>query len=76
MKIHFICEKVVKGELRVLHVPSEYQLVLFDEFCDNIKLQPLETNSDISSHYIICIYYVYHVVVFTCTFQSIFIKKI
>ena len=27
MDIHFVCEKVAHGQVRVLHVPSRYQIV-------------------------------------------------
>ena len=48
MDIHFVREKVAKGEVRVLHVPSWYQIadiftkglprVLFDEFRTSLSV--------------------------------------
>ncbi|GKC64824.1 NBS-containing resistance-like protein [Tanacetum coccineum] len=50
MDIHFVCEKVARGEVRVLHVPSCYQIadiftkglprILFDDFRDNLSIRP------------------------------------
>ena len=49
MDIHFVREKVARGEVRVLHVPSRYQIadiftkglprVLFDDFRDNLSVR-------------------------------------
>lgn len=48
MDIHFVREKVARGQVRVLHVPSRYQItdiftkglprVLFEEFRDNLSV--------------------------------------
>lgn len=48
MDIHFVREKVRRGEVRVLHVPSRYQIadiftkgvprVLFDDFRDSLTV--------------------------------------
>ncbi|WVZ17679.1 hypothetical protein V8G54_010661 [Vigna mungo] len=48
MDIHFVCEKVARGEVRVLHVPSRYQIadiftkglprILFDDFRDSLSV--------------------------------------
>jgi hypothetical protein len=55
MDIHFVREKVAKGQVRVLHVPSRYQIAdiftkglplqLFDDFRDslNIRQPPIST---------------------------------
>jgi hypothetical protein len=55
MDIHFVREKVARGQVRVLHVPSRYQIAdiftkglplqLFDDFRDslNIRLPPVST---------------------------------
>jgi hypothetical protein len=55
MDIHFVREKVAKGQVRVLHVPSRYQIAdiftkglplqLFDDFRDslNIRQPPVST---------------------------------
>ncbi|XP_065871997.1 serpin-Z7-like [Euphorbia lathyris] len=50
MDIHFVREKVAKGEVRVLHVPSRHQMagiftkglpsVLFDDFRDSLNVRP------------------------------------
>jgi len=60
MDIHFVREKFVKGQLRILHVPSCYQIAdimtkglqvqLFDDFRDsfNICLPPVSTMGHIS----------------------------
>lgn len=50
LDIHFVREKVAKGEIRVYHVPSRYQIadiftkefqpVLFDDFRDNLSIYP------------------------------------
>ena len=50
MDIHFVREKVVHGQLYVLHVPSRYQnadiftkglpLILFEDFWDNLSVRP------------------------------------
>ncbi|GJS37100.1 NBS-containing resistance-like protein [Tanacetum coccineum] len=50
MDIHFVREKVARGEVRVLHVPSRYQIadifnkglphVLFDDFRDSLSIRP------------------------------------
>ncbi|XP_065882218.1 uncharacterized mitochondrial protein AtMg00810-like [Euphorbia lathyris] len=50
MDIHFVREKVAKGEVRVLHVPSRHQLadiftkglpsVLFDDFRASLNVRP------------------------------------
>ncbi|KAK4351665.1 hypothetical protein RND71_030978 [Anisodus tanguticus] len=49
MDIHFVCEKVVSGQVRVLHVSSHYQiadiftkclpLVLFQDFRDSLSVR-------------------------------------
>ncbi|KAL3338038.1 hypothetical protein AABB24_030290 [Solanum stoloniferum] len=49
MDIHFVREKVARGQVRVLHVPSRYQIadiftkglprVLFEEFRDNLSVR-------------------------------------
>lgn len=49
MDIHFVREKVARGEVRVLHVPSRYQIadiftkglprVLFDDFRDSLSVR-------------------------------------
>ncbi|XP_021735132.1 uncharacterized protein LOC110701816 [Chenopodium quinoa] len=49
MDVHFVREKVQKGEVRVLHVPSRYQIadiftkvlpkVLFDDFRDSLSVR-------------------------------------
>ena len=49
MDIHFVREKVSRGEVRVLHVPSRYQIadiftkglprVLFDDFRDSLSVR-------------------------------------
>ena len=49
MNIHFVREKVQRGDVRVLHVPSRYQIVdiftkglpqiLFDDFRSSLKVQ-------------------------------------
>ena len=49
MDIHFVREKVARGQVRVLHVPSRYQiadiftkglpLVLFQDFRDSISIR-------------------------------------
>ena len=49
MDIHFVREKVARGEVRVLHVPSRYQIadiftkglprVLFEEFRDSLSIR-------------------------------------
>ena len=49
MDIHFVREKVARGQIRVLHVPSRYQiadiftkglpLVLFEDFRDNLSVR-------------------------------------
>ena len=55
LDIHFVREKVARGQVRVLHVPSRYQIadivtkglprVLFDDFRDslNVRLPPAST---------------------------------
>jgi hypothetical protein len=55
MDIHFVREKVGKGQIRVQHVPSRYQIAdiftkslpmqLFDDFRDslNIRQPPVST---------------------------------
>jgi hypothetical protein len=57
--IHFVHEKVSKGQVRVLHVPSRYQIAdiftkslplqLFDDFRDsfNIRQPPISTTRGI-----------------------------
>ena len=50
MDIHFVHEKVARGEVRVLHVLSRYQiadiftkgltLVLFEDFRDSLSIHP------------------------------------
>jgi hypothetical protein len=49
MDIHFVREKVARGQARVLHVPSRYQiadiftkglpLVLFQDFRDSLSIR-------------------------------------
>jgi hypothetical protein len=49
MDIHFVREKVARGQVRVLHVPSRYQiadiftkglpLVLFQDFRDGLSIR-------------------------------------
>jgi len=49
MDIHFVREKVARGQVHILHVPSHYQiadiftkglpLVLFRDFKDNLNVQ-------------------------------------
>ena len=49
MDIHFVREKVAKGEVRVLHVPSRYQIadiftkglprILFDDFRASLSIR-------------------------------------
>jgi hypothetical protein len=55
MDIHFVRKKVVRSQVRVLHVPSRYQITgiftkglplqLFDDFRDslNIRQPPVST---------------------------------
>ena len=55
MDIHFVREKVARGQVRVLHVPSRYQIAdiftkglplhLFDDFRDslNVREPPVST---------------------------------
>ena len=48
MDIHYVKEKVDRGQVRVLHVPSRYQiadiftkglpLVLFEDFWDSLSI--------------------------------------
>jgi len=48
MVIHFVREKVARGQVRVLHVPSRYQIAdiftkglplqLFDDFRDSLNI--------------------------------------
>ena len=55
MDIHFVREKVVRGEVRVLPVPSRYQiadiftkglpLVLFENFRNNLSVQQLPVST-------------------------------
>nr|GEX81114.1 NBS-containing resistance-like protein [Tanacetum cinerariifolium] len=55
MDIHFVRENVARGEVRVLHVPSRYQIVdiftkglpriLFDDFRDSLSVRPPLTSS-------------------------------
>jgi hypothetical protein len=50
MDIHFVREKVARGQVRVLHVPSRYQIVdiftkglplqLFDDFRNSLNIRP------------------------------------
>ena len=50
MDIHFVREKVARGEVRVLHVPSRHQiadiftkglpLILFEDFRDSLSVRP------------------------------------
>ncbi|XP_021750246.1 uncharacterized protein LOC110715933 [Chenopodium quinoa] len=58
MDIHFVCEKVQWGEVRVLHVPSRYQIadiftkglpkVLFDDLWDSFSVrQPLVSTAGV-----------------------------
>ncbi|KEH25839.1 hypothetical protein MTR_6g034995 [Medicago truncatula] len=49
MEIHFVCDKVAKGQVRVFHVSSRYQisdiftkglpLQLFDDFRDSLNIR-------------------------------------
>jgi len=49
LDIHFVCEKVARGEVRVLHVSSRYQIadiftkelprVLFNDFRDSLSIR-------------------------------------
>ena len=49
LDIHFVCEKVARGQARVLHVPSRFNIVdiftkglprvLFDEFRSNLSVR-------------------------------------
>jgi len=55
MDIHFVCEKMARGQVRVFHVPSRYQIAdiftkglplqLFHDFRDsfNIRQPPVST---------------------------------
>jgi hypothetical protein len=55
MDIHFVREKVARGQVRVLHIPSRFQIAdiftkglplqLFDDFCEslNIRSPPVST---------------------------------
>ena len=55
MDIHFVREKVAKGEVRVLHVPSGYQIaniftkglprVLFDDFRTSLSVRDSPTTT-------------------------------
>ena len=50
LDIHFVREKVARGQVRVLHVPSQYQiadvftkglpLILFQDFCGGLSIRP------------------------------------
>jgi len=50
MDIHFVREKVSRGQVRVLHVPFRYQIAdiftkglplqLFDNFKDSLNIRP------------------------------------
>lgn len=50
MDIHFVREKVARGQVRVLHIPSKHQianifskglpLIVFQEFRDNLIVRP------------------------------------
>lgn len=50
MDIHFVREKVARGQVRVLHVPSRHQLadiftkglplILFNDFRDSLNVRP------------------------------------
>ncbi|XP_071729605.1 uncharacterized mitochondrial protein AtMg00810-like [Rutidosis leptorrhynchoides] len=50
MDIHFVREKVARGEVRVLHVPSRFQIadiftkglprLIFDDFRDSLSIRP------------------------------------
>jgi hypothetical protein len=50
MDIHFVREKVARGQVRVLHVPSKHQigetastglpLILFQDFRDSLNVRP------------------------------------
>ena len=56
LDIHFVREKVARGQARVLHVPSRFNLadictkglprVLFDEFRSNLSVQSPPTSID------------------------------
>lgn len=49
LDIHFVREKVARGQVRVLHVPSRYQVadiftkglprILFDDFCASLNVR-------------------------------------
>jgi hypothetical protein len=55
MDIHFVREKDARGQVRVLHIPSRFQIAdiftkglplqLFDDFCEslNIRSPPVST---------------------------------
>ncbi|XP_019106179.1 uncharacterized mitochondrial protein AtMg00810-like [Beta vulgaris subsp. vulgaris] len=55
--IHFVREKVARGEVRVLHVPSKYQivdiftkglpLILFEDFRDSLIVRPPPTSTGV-----------------------------
>ncbi|XP_060202579.1 uncharacterized mitochondrial protein AtMg00810-like [Lycium barbarum] len=55
MDIHFVREQVARGHVRVLHVPSRYQiadiftkglpLVLFEDFCDSLSVRKPPTST-------------------------------
>jgi hypothetical protein len=50
MDIHFVREKVARGQVRVLHVPSKHQIadiftkglpvILFQDFRDSLSVRP------------------------------------
>lgn len=55
MDIHFVREKVARGHVRVLHVPSRYQLadiftkglplILFEDFRDSLSVRKPPTTT-------------------------------
>ncbi|KAF5761379.1 hypothetical protein HanXRQr2_Chr16g0764441 [Helianthus annuus] len=55
MDIHFVREKIAKGQVRVLHVPSRFQIadiftkglpkVLFDDFRSSLNIRELPVST-------------------------------
>jgi len=55
MDIHFVREKVARGEIRVRHVPSRYQiddiftkglpLILFEDFQNSLNIRDLPVST-------------------------------